>query len=461
MKKLLLCIFIFVFCLSARAQYEADKWFFGSGAALDFTSGSPVVISNPMYTSEGTAAMSDITGKLRFFTNVVDVYDSTKTIMSNGSGLIGDISSTQSALIVPNPANNQQYYIFTTAPDGSGDFRYSIVDMTLNAGLGNVTVSKNVFLNDSTTEKIAAIKDVSNGYWIVTHIWGNNAFYAYHLTSAGIAPAVMTYVGPVHTTSAIQNTYGQLKFNMCGTKLALAIGYQNTVGIYDFDQNTGIVSNPITLAMPDHVYGVEFSANSMLLYVSCYDVSGTLCQFNITLATAPLILASRTPLSVTADLYALQMAPNGKIYVARSFGTNFLGVINSPNTVGSGCSYSDTGVDLDPGSVGVNGAVGLPAFLQSYLKSATGATCPATDISENSGEELNPVFPNPSSEEFNFQFAQNEKVQITIYDYAGKMIERFDSSYSSIHFGKGYAKGIYFLVYDNGLELKTCKAVKL
>ncbi|MGZ4036143.1 MAG: hypothetical protein ACXVP4_14915, partial [Bacteroidia bacterium] len=174
MKKILLSISISVFCLSATAQHEADKWFFGSGAALDFSSGSPVVISSPMYTSEGCSGVSGATGKLRFFTNGVDVYDSTKTVMPNGSGLMGDISSTQSALVVPNPANNQQYFIFTTAADGGGDFRFSVVDMSLHGGLGDVmTASKNTFLNDSTTEKIAAIKDPANGYWIVTHIWGN------------------------------------------------------------------------------------------------------------------------------------------------------------------------------------------------------------------------------------------------------------------------------------------------
>ena len=104
---------------------------------------------SPLYTSEGTAAMSDAIGKLRFFTNGVEVYDSTKTIMPNGSGLMGDVSTTQSALIVPKPASSNQYYIFTAGADGAGDFRYSIVDMTLNLGLGDVIVAnKNILLTD-------------------------------------------------------------------------------------------------------------------------------------------------------------------------------------------------------------------------------------------------------------------------------------------------------------------------
>src|SRR3989344_5834865 len=189
MKKIYSLLFILGTVSLSIAQKETDKWFFGSGAALDFSSGTPVVITSPMYTSEGTAAVSDAAGKLRFFTNGVDVYYSTKTIMLNGAGLMGDISTTQSAIIVPNPASSSQYYIFTAGADGAGDFRYSIVDMTLNGGLGDVMVAnKNILLTDSITEKIAAIRDGANGIWIVTHKWGTDQFYSYHLTTSGLMP---------------------------------------------------------------------------------------------------------------------------------------------------------------------------------------------------------------------------------------------------------------------------------
>ena len=460
MKKILLFISVFASCLSAIAQHEADKWFFGTNAGLSFASGSPVVISSSMNTAEGCSAVSDATGRLRFYTNGVSVWDSTNTVMTNGVGLMGDISSTQSAIVVPSPMTNSQYYIFTTAADGGGGFRYSIVDMTLRSGLGDIMIaSKNTLLTDTVTEKIAAISDMSNGYWIVAHKWGNDAFYAYHLTSSGFAPPVISHIGTIITTTAIQNTYGQMKFDMCGDKLALALGYLNELDVFDFDLSTGIVSTPLSISMPDHVYGIEFSRNSNLLYASCYDVSGTLVQFNISLGTLPLILASRTPLTVTADLYGLQLGPDGKIYVARSYGTSFLGVINSPNTVGVGCNYVDNGVDLDPGLMGINGALDPPGFMQSYLK--IGVTCLTTGMAENSTTELNPVFPNPSSDEFTFQFNQNEKAQVIIYDYIGKKIEEFNSSISMIHFGKGYAKGVYFMEYMNGAEVKTVKVVKM
>src|ERR1043165_5379805 len=286
MKKLLLTIAFFSgLTLLSSAQNEIDKWYFGNGAALDFSSGSPVVIPGIFYLStEGTASVSNSAGMLRFFTNGDDVYDSTKTIMPNGTGLLGDVSTTQSALVVPSPISGSKYYLFTAGPDGGGQFGYSEVDMTLNGGLGDVVLAtKNTVLMDSTTEKIAAVRDESNGTWIVAHKFGTNQFYAYHLTTAGLSAPVISAVGSVHSTTVFQNSFGQLKFNNCGTKLACAVGYQDIVELLDFNLSTGVVSNPMTINMGDNVYGVEFSPSGNLLYVTCYDVACKLAQLNVSL----------------------------------------------------------------------------------------------------------------------------------------------------------------------------------
>lgn len=461
MKKTLTLLFLFGIVSITIAQKETDKWFFGTGAALDFSSGSPVVINpSPLYTSEGTAAMSDAIGKLRFFTNGVDVYDSTKTIMPNGAGLMGDVSTTQSALIVPNPAFSSQYYIFTAGADGAGDFRYSIVDMTLNAGLGDVmATNKNILLTDSITEKIAAIRDGANGIWIVTHKWGTNQFYSYHLTTAGLMPPVITNVGTIHNTSVIQNTYGQLKFNNCGTRLACAVGYQDIVELFDFNLTTGVVSNPMTINMSDNVYGVEFSPSGTYLYATSYLSTAKLSQFNISLATLPLILASKVPLSSTDDLYGLQLGPDGKIYVSRSFSTPFLGVISNPEVSGFGCNYVENGLDLDPSFLGVNGALSLPSFMQTYLKLALGVTCLTTEISENDLEISCPVYPNPTTNEFAIDLS-NKDALVSIYDCTGKLIAQHQHVNSVFYFGKDYPKGIYLVNVFVNDELKANKIVK-
>jgi hypothetical protein len=459
LKNILSSVFLSLFCFTVFSQGEANKWYFGTNAALDFSSGTPVVISGALSTSEGCSSVSNSSGNIIFYTNGVYVWDRTNSIMPNGSGLMGDISSTQSALIVPSPSSNSEFYIFTTAADGgSAGFRYSIVDMTLHGGNGDIAGAKNIFLTDSVTEKIAAVKDATgSGYWIIMHKWGSNAFYSYHLTAPGITGPFISHVGMVHNTAQIQNTYGQMKFNMCGDKLALAIGYQNTIEVFDFDQGTGTVSNPLTISMPDHVYGVEFSRSSTFLYATCYETSAKLSQFNISLATLPLIMASKTPLSNTDDLYGLQIGPNGKIYVARSFGTNFLGVINSPDIASSSCNYSDFGIDLDPSSMGVNGALTLPGFMQSFLK--IDVTC-SVGISETAKEESTLIYPNPSADYFTLKVEGERLSEIKIYDHTGRIIEEKKISSGSFSFGKEYAAGMYFVSSSSDQRTKTFKVIK-
>ncbi|HEX8515150.1 MAG TPA: T9SS type A sorting domain-containing protein [Bacteroidia bacterium] len=455
-KKFLLFVFIPVFSISVSAQGEADHWYFGVMGGLDFSNGTPVAVSGSLNSSEGTASISSAAGNLMFYTDGVTVWDSSHTAMSNGSGLMGDVSTTQSAIIIPSPGSASRYYVFTLAADGgAAGFRYSIVDMTLNGGMGDVTPTKNIFVTDSITEKICAIRDANEtGYWITIHKWGTNQFYSYHLTSSGLSAPVISSVGSVHTTSAIQNTYGQMKFNMCGDKLALTTGYLNTLEIFDFDINTGMVSNPMIFSIGYHVYGVEFAKGSGLLYLTSYNPSSTLTQYDITLSTQAAIDAAKIPLSVTPDLYALQIGPDGKIYVAQSFSNPFIGVINNPDIYGFGANYVENAIHVDPMGNGVMAALGLPAFMQNYLKK--NVTC-AVGIEESNAEHFPVIYPNPTAGEFNIR--SSGKSLISIYDYTGRLIESIPVNGNAV-FGKDYAAGIYLVVCRPEQKGHTFKIIK-
>src|SRR5215203_5287753 len=128
------------------AQGEYNQWCFGNLSGLDFNSGSPVAVSSQVNTTEGSSSIADAAGSLLFYSDGISVWNKNHVLMSNGSGLNGGVSSTQSALIVAQPQSPSLYYIFTTAESqGGAGFCYSIVDMTLQAGLGAVT-TKNVLL---------------------------------------------------------------------------------------------------------------------------------------------------------------------------------------------------------------------------------------------------------------------------------------------------------------------------
>src|SRR5690349_13682807 len=176
---------------SLSAQHEFDNWYFGQNAGVSFVSGSPVNLSGgQITTNEGCSSMSDGAGNLLFYTDGQNVYDKNHTLMPNGTGLLGNWSSTQSALITADPGNVNQYYIFTTDGfQGPNGLRYSIVDMTLNGGNGDIGTVKNVQLMNFSDEKVTGIRNASgNGFWIVSHGPSNtsNEYYAFPLTAAGI-----------------------------------------------------------------------------------------------------------------------------------------------------------------------------------------------------------------------------------------------------------------------------------
>ena len=383
MKSNLSVLLIVLSVLASFAQGEANNWYFGQNAAITFNSGTPVALTNSaMQTYEGCATLSDATGQLLFYTDGRTVYNRNHQVMVNGSGLLGHESSTQSGTIVPLPGSTNLFYVFTldevAKPNG---FRYSIIDLNLDGGLGAVTTTKNVLVYTPSCEKISVVKHANNiDFWILTHAFESNNFYSHLLTGSGLSstPVISSIGFAPHTASNGVNKNGApggMKISPNGQKLAVC--YQksysldhNFLELYDFNNNTGVVSNAITLMQTtaNFIYGVEFSPNNQILYATANN-SFFLYQFDLTAADIPNSIVTIFQNSTsTPNLYrplSLQLGPDGKIYSA--MGSNpFLGCINNPNVLGVGCSFVPNQVDL----LGRNSSLGLPVFNQSYFAPA-------------------------------------------------------------------------------------------
>jgi len=362
-KKLLLL----VLCLPlfGLAQKEGNIWYFGENAGLDFNSGSPVALTDGMLvTSEGCASICDVSGDLLFYTDGVIVYNKSHGIMPNGTGLLGHSSSTQSAIIIKKPMSNNLYYIFTI--DGmsgsSGGFTYSVVDMNLNAGLGDITTDKNILLFADACEKVTVIKH-QNGidFWIVSPQYTTNTFNSYLLTNAGLN------LNPIlNSVSSVTNDWGYLKASPDGNRIIAANQMASSVSyLFDFDRTTGVLTNMITI--PQCAYGAEFSPNSDILYLND-GLGDNILQYNLMAGAAVDVINSELvivfdPLMTTL---ALQLAPDGKIYFAKD-NLSYLGVINDPDVLGMGCNYNQNGVSLN----GKFSRLGLPTFPPSIFSSST------------------------------------------------------------------------------------------
>ena len=148
MKKLL-SIFTFFIALNSFAQKEANFWYFGENAGIDFSTNPPrAVTDGQLNTLEGCSSFSDSEGNLLFYSDGIEVYDKNHDLMTYTDGnpandLKGNPSSTQSGMIIPKPGSTNIYYLFTvddgpdfnSGEDGKG-FNYYTIDMSLNNGDG-------------------------------------------------------------------------------------------------------------------------------------------------------------------------------------------------------------------------------------------------------------------------------------------------------------------------------------
>ncbi|MEW6469602.1 MAG: gliding motility-associated C-terminal domain-containing protein [Bacteroidota bacterium] len=375
-KRVIIIISSLLYALSGMAQNETKRWYFGRNVGLDFTGGPPVVTTtSSMNTTEGCTSISDASGNLLFYTLGDTVWNANHQMMPNGDSLLGHWSSTQSALIVKKPGSATQYYIFCTGGQagflgGYSGLSYSVVDMALQSGLGDV-ISKNNLLLPNTCEKLTATLHCNGtDAWVMVHEFGTNAFYAYPVTSSGVGAPVVTNIGPIMATGfGNATTLGQMKFSPNGRKLAtVTYAFQIPSCLLDFDPSTGILSNPINIPM--NGYGVEFSPDGTKLYFAAQQISTTnwgVYQFDLCAPNIPAsqVLVSNNPYE---DVQSLQLAPDDKIYVARwnSFGPGYnlaLACINSPDVQGLACTYVDSAIYLN----GRESGFGLPGFVTSFF----------------------------------------------------------------------------------------------
>ncbi len=361
MKKVFFILFFTFFIQQIFAQKEAAIWYFGGNAGLDFNSGTPVAIFDGLIdTKEGCSSISDSNGNLLFYSDGITVWNKNHLPMPNGTGLFGDSSASQSAIIVPKPNDPDIFYIFTTSsvenPLGT---HYSTINITLNGGLGDVT-SKNTLLLTEGTEKLTAVKHANNtDVWVITHDANNNSFLAYLVTSTGVSTSpVTTNIGlDLGIKNGLVNKVGIIKASPDGTKIAIT---HRLVGaeILDFDASTGILSNPQFLSDETGLlYGLEFSPSGRFLYLGKHEF---IYQYDLNatnIVTSAMVINNND-----YSTGALQLGIDGKIYICQ-YGKDYLSVINNPENLGTACNYVHNGINLGSGI----SYLGLPPFIQSFF----------------------------------------------------------------------------------------------
>ncbi|MBN8681488.1 MAG: gliding motility-associated C-terminal domain-containing protein [Chitinophagales bacterium] len=333
---LALGLFCFVFGpAAAQLSKHGNIWYFGAGSGLDFSSGSPTVLSNiNVDTYEGCAGYCDAGGKMLFYTNGGGfvpngingpregiIWNANQAVMYNmGDDKGGGYSAAQGAVIVPHPGNPRQYFLFTidhnlsviTPPLGTHrGLSYFVVDMTLNGGLGGV-IEADKRLFTPATEAITAVRH-SNGkdFWIICSSYTTQQFVVTPLTAAGpgapfVQPRLATALAPNVIKAAPD---GKLIFD--GTNL------------YNFDAATGSITLKATLGLS--TYSHTFSPSSRYL-LAFRDDSGfsNILRYDLSLPN----LADQVP-KVIGNMELsfnglMQLGPDGNVYLNEQTEFNIL-----------------------------------------------------------------------------------------------------------------------------------------
>lgn len=382
-------------------QNHARNWYFGKGAGLVFDGRYPMPLTDGKTASlEGVATISDPQGNLVCYSDGQTLWNAAHQVIA--SDLAGDPSATMSATLVPNRMNPNQYLLFTTAvmvnengqavPVPGG--HYYVIDFSAANPEGKIINSYEISgtgpLQPNSVEKLLTVPYPASiigdtlknpGYWVVTHEYDK---FVFRTTEFDQLPGTFTEysTGVQHSNGtddfgANRGASGYIAVSLQGNRIAVAIEGQKQVEVFQFNPLTGAVGRRqfiLPAGDPDHkkekrnnIYGLAFSPSGRFLYASCRDI-GSVCQwdFNTMNTVEEVYFIRHNP---DKPCGALQLAPNGKIYVAVN-GEDYVGVINRPDRLAPRADYREFGARLVNNETGEGGTgtLGLPQFdMSSYV----------------------------------------------------------------------------------------------
>jgi len=369
-------VIAFYFLLSALpmfAQRQAGNWIFGCSKMMTFNSGEPKMLTKsfPYHTwHSGGSVASNIKGQLMFYAAHNQILDSSHKYMPNGS-FKGSSRTIQSSLIVPWPDSSHLFFVFSPGGSNKDSFRYSVVNMKLRNGLGDVdTRLKDIALPTIVSGKVTSVQHASHrGYWVVTPNGNSDTMHAYLITASGVSKFPVkskTGVYAIAGSVYFDDYYGYLKLSPNGRKVCNINRYKTSM-IADFDPSTGLISN--VWDFTNYEVGIEFSPRGKYMYTISQDY--VLSQFDLSAKSKSEFLKSRKTIDSVANTdyrysnASLQVAPDGKIYIYGSY-SQYLQIIHAPDSAGKLARLQKDGILYTSGTESQS-HYGLPNFVQSHL----------------------------------------------------------------------------------------------
>lgn len=307
------------------------------------------------------------------------------------TGLTGNPSSAQSGIILPYPSTPGKYIAVTLGRDNSNNLSYTVVDMSMNGGLGGVDPS---FTDKPLSgqsgalgESVYAVRHTNKeDFWIVAPGRTTTTSYlnVWKVTSAGVQASRYSSV-TVNIGFTSLGANGYLKFTTDGLHYVWADFLTGKLVYGDFNPTTGTITSvkirdtyALFPSNPNRAYGVEFSPSGKYLYVTyapgtinTNQVSGLVVyDFAALLVTSTPnsinpVKTIANPLSpadgATDHFGGIQLGPDGQMYITR-FSSTGMFVITNPDSPTAMNIYKF--LNFLPG----NGYWGLPNFAAPWFR---------------------------------------------------------------------------------------------
>ncbi len=378
MKNLYIYIILTAVIITEAKAQEGNNWVAGFKGGLNFSTDPPTDITTSicakgasgMGVTQATGAISDCLGNLLFYTNGVDLWNRYHQLTPHGSKMNNyTVSSGQgsNAAIIPYPGQDSTYLMFSMRYYYEG-VTVNKIKLQLDSGRGDVDTTYPIhFFSQKSyfaSWEFKYIKQSDSLYWIINIIrtktnnsnyYSDSLLYCYRVDKNGVDTV------PVITTlnNGMQSSFVDVSNK--GDKLVL-YGEQNqfsgykpfvpAVTIYDFDKNTGKISNPGDLLLTKYIYGSSpvngaFSPNDSFLYVVCIESFAVpSSSWHTRIIQIPLYSSTKNKFyNVNMDskhVGRLRLMPNNKIIIWDTLGC----IIKYPNRAGKLCKFDSNYVRL-------------------------------------------------------------------------------------------------------------------
>ena len=447
MKKTITLYILLLAQYNGICQGVDAKWALGSGCCLpnysgidlDFSSGSLVVsaVQRNMIFFETSGQICDESGNFLFFSNGIYVANALNDTMQNGGDLNPGAFTTsheanalplpQGNLVIPFPNDSSKYYLFHETSDDPNStwatyyLYFSVVDMSLDGGLGAVVQKNSILLQDTLVEgRLTACKH-ANGrdWWLIVHKMYSGQVFKYLITPQGIS-------GPwIQNLFTWRDSYfGQAVFSPQGNKFAYYEPYGD-LDIWDFDRCTGDFSNYKHIDINDTAFagGAAFSASGRYLYVSSTNYMYQLDMNASSIDSSKIVVGVYDDYrsgGLYANFYLSALAPDGKIYTNCGNASLVLHVINNPDSAGLSCDFCQHCIPLP-----AYNHFTIPNYPNYYLGAEGGTICDSlptgiTTIRNPINEFL--LFPNPANRDVYLTLSKDKLQFVSVYNSVGQIV---------------------------------------